>query len=50
MHHENPSARYRAFDNLPSGKLKHLVIYRSASDALAAGFAPREAGRKARAV
>ena len=31
-------------------KLKHLVIYRSASDALAAGFAPREGGRKARAV
>jgi aspartate carbamoyltransferase catalytic subunit len=30
-------------------KLKHLVIYRSASDALAAGFAPRESGKKARA-
>jgi hypothetical protein len=30
-------------------KLKHLVIYRSASDALAAGFAPREGGKKARA-
>jgi aspartate carbamoyltransferase catalytic subunit len=30
-------------------KLKHHVIYRSASDALAAGFAPREGGRKARA-
>ena len=30
-------------------KLKHLVIYRNASDALAAGFAPREGGRKARA-
>jgi aspartate carbamoyltransferase catalytic subunit len=30
-------------------KLKHLVIYRNASEALAAGFAPREGGRKARA-
>ena len=30
-------------------KLKHLVIFRNASDALAAGFAPREGGRKARA-
>jgi aspartate carbamoyltransferase catalytic subunit len=31
-------------------KPKHLVIYRSAADALAAGFAPRESGKKARAV
>jgi len=30
-------------------KLKHLVIYRNASEALAAGFAPREGGKKARA-
>jgi hypothetical protein len=30
-------------------KLKHLVIYRNASEALAEGFAPREGGRKARA-
>jgi len=30
-------------------KLKHLVIYRNAADALAAGFAPRESGKKARA-
>ncbi len=30
-------------------KLKHLVIYRNASEALAAGLAPREGGKKARA-
>jgi aspartate carbamoyltransferase catalytic subunit len=29
-------------------KPKHLVIYRNATDALAAGFAPRENGKKAR--
>jgi aspartate carbamoyltransferase catalytic subunit len=31
-------------------KPKHLIIYRSATEALAAGFTPRESGRKARAV
>jgi hypothetical protein len=31
-------------------KLKHLIIYRNAAEALAAGFAPRESGKKARAV
>ena len=30
-------------------RLKHLVIYRDAADALAAGFHPREGGKKARA-
>ncbi|HMG80177.1 MAG TPA: hypothetical protein VK591_15940 [Xanthobacteraceae bacterium] len=30
-------------------KPKHLVIYRNATDALTAGFAPREGGKKARA-
>ena len=30
-------------------KLKNFVIYRSAGDAIAAGFEPRESGRKARA-
>ena len=30
-------------------KLKHLVIYPNATDALAAGFRPREGGKKARA-
>jgi aspartate carbamoyltransferase catalytic subunit len=33
----------------PAEKLKHLVIYDSSADAEAAGFAPREGGRKARA-
>ncbi len=31
-------------------RLKTLIIYRSEADAVAAGFAPREAGGKARAV
>jgi aspartate carbamoyltransferase catalytic subunit len=33
----------------PAEKLKHHVIYRTAADALAAGFEPREGTRKARA-
>jgi aspartate carbamoyltransferase catalytic subunit len=33
----------------PGEKLKHLIIYRSEADALAAGFQSREAGKKARA-
>jgi aspartate carbamoyltransferase catalytic subunit len=31
-------------------KLKHLLIYADEADALAAGFAPRDGGKKARAV
>jgi aspartate carbamoyltransferase catalytic subunit len=33
----------------PGERLKHLVIYASEADALAAGFHPRDAGKKARA-
>jgi len=33
----------------PGDKLKHLVIHRSDADAVAAGFQPREAGKKAHA-
>lgn len=32
----------------PSDKLKHLIVYRCDVDALAAGFQPRESGKKAR--
>ena len=34
----------------PTDRLKSLIIYRSEADAVAAGFAPRETGGKARAV
>jgi aspartate carbamoyltransferase catalytic subunit len=33
----------------PADRLKHLVIYRDEAEALAAGFLPRENGKKARA-
>jgi hypothetical protein len=36
-----------ALVNAPADRLRHLIIY--ASDADAAGFAPRERGKKARA-
>jgi len=39
----------RALARLPTERLKHLIIYRSVSDAVAAGFQPRDNGKKARA-
>ncbi|HEY2533878.1 MAG TPA: hypothetical protein VGJ20_39160 [Xanthobacteraceae bacterium] len=38
-----------ALARAPSEKLKHLVVYRSEADAIAAGFEPRESKKKARA-
>jgi aspartate carbamoyltransferase catalytic subunit len=38
-----------ALARLPTERLKHLVIHRSEADAVAAGFQPRDNGRKARA-
>ena len=37
-----------ALARAPGEKLRHLVIHRSDADALAAGFQPREAGKKVR--
>jgi aspartate carbamoyltransferase catalytic subunit len=39
----------RALAGLPTERLKHLVIHRSEADAVAAGFQPRDNGKKARA-
>jgi hypothetical protein len=39
----------RALARLPTERLKHLIIYRSVADAVAAGFQPRDNGKKARA-
>jgi aspartate carbamoyltransferase catalytic subunit len=39
-----------AIARVPAERLKHIVIHRSEADAVAAGFAPRETGKKARAV
>jgi aspartate carbamoyltransferase catalytic subunit len=38
----------RSVARASADKLKHLVIHRSEADAIAAGFAPREAGKQAR--
>ena len=38
-----------ALARLPTERLKHFVIHRSEADAVAAGFQPRDSGRKARA-
>jgi hypothetical protein len=38
-----------ALTRTPADKLKHLVIHGSEADAEAAGFAPRESGKKVRA-
>ena len=39
----------RALARLPTERLKHLIIYGSVADAVAAGFQPRDNGKKARA-
>jgi aspartate carbamoyltransferase catalytic subunit len=39
-----------AFAKVPADKHKHLVVYRSEAEAAAAGFTPRDNGKKARAV
>jgi hypothetical protein len=38
-----------ALARAPADKLKHLVIYRSEAEAVAAGFTPRESAKKLRA-
>jgi hypothetical protein len=38
-----------ALARLPTERLKHLIIYPNVADAVAAGFQPRDNGKKARA-
>ena len=43
------SSGLSALARLPTERLKHLIIYPSVADAVAAGFQPRDNGKKARA-
>ena len=44
------TAGLAAIARAPVDKLRHLIIHHHEADALAAGFQPRESGKKVRAV